>query len=43
MSRQQGSMAKRHHKVVGTLVAPHLINTKEEATKNTEVKGNRLQ
>jgi hypothetical protein len=43
MNPQQGLMVRKHRKVVETLEAQLLTNTKEEATKNTEVKANRLQ
>jgi hypothetical protein len=43
MSRQQVSMVRKHRKGAETLEAQHLINTKEETTKNTEDKANRLQ
>jgi len=43
MNPQQELMVRKHRKGEETLVAPHSINTKEEATKNTEVRANRLE
>ena len=43
MSQQQELMAKKHHKAAETLAAQHLINIKEEVTKNTEGRVNNLQ